>query len=108
MDRDAQNWTAEEVSRRIDQAKSYVLSIGGSAVDIAVSLVLLILVGRVYGPSGLGVYFFLLSVFVIISFLTKFGVGKYVEKELAVGERNNVQDGGTLCSGRRRMPERDN
>ena len=92
MGRDINNLTAEEVSERIDRAKIYVLSIGESAVDIAVSLLLLILVGRAYGPGGLGVYSFLLSVFVIVSFLAEFGVGKYVEKELAVGGRKDDQD----------------
>ena len=86
-----QNWTAKDVSLRIDQAKDYVLSVGESAVDIVVSLLLLVLVGRAYGPGGLGVYSFLLSVFVLISFLAEFGVGKYVEKELAMGKRRDVQ-----------------
>ena len=66
MDRDRKNITAREVTERIDRAKSYVLSIGESAVDIVVSLLLLVLVGRAYGPGGLGVYSFLLSVFVIV------------------------------------------
>ena len=86
-----QNWTAKDVSQRIDQAKDYVFSVGESAVDIAVSLLLLVLVGRAYGPGGLGVYSFLLSVFVLISFLVEFGVGKYVEKELAMGKSKDVQ-----------------
>ena len=86
------NLTAREISERLDRAKIYVLSIGESVVDIAVSILLLVLVGRAYGPGGLGVYSFLLSVFVIVSFLAEFGVGKYVERELAVGERKDVQD----------------
>ena len=64
-------------------ATSYLLTIGEMAIDIAVSLLLLLMVGRAYGPSGLGVYTFLLSVFVIVSFLCEFGVNKWVEKELA-------------------------
>ena len=91
MRQGSQNWTAKDVSQRIDQAKDYVFSVGESAVDIAVSLLLLVLVGRAYGPGGLGVYSFLLSVFVLISFLAEFGVGKYVEKELAMGKRRDVQ-----------------
>lgn len=92
MDQDPKGLTAVEISERIDRAKSYVLSIGESAVDIAVSILLLVLVGRAYGPGGLGVYSFLLSVFVIVSFLAEFGVGKYVERELATGERKDVQE----------------
>ena len=92
MDRGPKNLSAQEISERIDRAKSYVLSIGESAVDIAVSLLLLILIGRAYGPGGLGVYSFLLSVYVIVSFLAEFGVGKYVERELATGERKDVQE----------------
>jgi O-antigen/teichoic acid export membrane protein len=87
-----QNWTTKAVAHRIDQVKSYVLSVGETAVDIAVSILLLVLVGRAYGPGGLGVFSFLLSVFVIVSFLVEFGVGKYVERELAVGSRKDVQN----------------
>ena len=83
--------TAQDVTKRIEGAKDYVLSVGESAVDIAVSIGLLVLVGRAYGPEGLGVYSFLLSVFVLVSFLAEFGVGKYVERELAVGIRKDVQ-----------------
>ena len=90
MDRDPGNLTAKEVTRRINDAKSYALAIGEAAVDIVVSLLLLILVGRAYGPSGLGVYSFLLSIFVIVSFLAEFGVGKYLEKELAGKRREDV------------------
>ena len=60
-------------------------------MDIAVSILLLVMVGRAYGPEGLGIYTFLLSVFVIVSFLAEFGVNKWVEKELASGARGDVQ-----------------
>ena len=92
MDRDPGNLTAKEVTRRINDAKSYALSVGEAAVDIAISLLLLILVGRAYGPGGLGVYTFLLSAFVIVSFLVEFGVGKYVERELAAGGGKDVDN----------------
>jgi O-antigen/teichoic acid export membrane protein len=91
MSQDPQKQAAKEITQRIDQAKSYVLSVGETTVDIGVSLLLLVLIGRSYGPGGLGVYSFLLSVFVIVSFLAEFGVGKYVERELAVGDRKDVQ-----------------
>ena len=68
------------------RATNYLLSIGEMAMDIAVSLLLLILVGRAYGPDGLGVYTFFLSIFVVVSFLAEFGVNKRVEKELAAGQ----------------------
>ena len=90
MRRDLPNLTSEEVTRRIDEMKSYVLSVGEAAVDIAVSLFLLVMIGRSYGPGGLGVYTFLLSAFVIVSFLVEFGVGKYVERELAVESGKEV------------------
>jgi len=91
MKRGSRIRTAQDVTKRIDEAKSYVFSVGEAAIDIAVSILLLVLVGRAYGPGGLGVYSFLLSIFVIVSFLSEFGVGKYVERELAVGERQDVQ-----------------
>jgi O-antigen/teichoic acid export membrane protein len=73
-------------------ASNYLLTIGEMAIDIAVSLLLLLMVGRAYGPEGLGVYTFLLSVFVIVSFLCEFGVNKWVEKELAAGLHRGKQD----------------
>jgi len=91
MRRDSPNQAAKEITQRINEAKDYVLTVGESAMDIAVSILLLVLVGRAYGPEGLGVYSFLLSVFVLVSFLSEFGVGKYVERELAVGSRQDVQ-----------------
>ncbi|MDF1526816.1 MAG: polysaccharide biosynthesis C-terminal domain-containing protein [bacterium] len=90
MRRDLPNWTSGEVTRPIDEIKSYVLSVGEAAVDIGVSLFLLVMIGRSYGPGGLGVYTFLLSAFVIVSFLVEFGVGKYAERELAVGGGKDV------------------
>jgi len=92
MGREPRNLTAQEVSQRIDEIRNYVLSVGEAAVDIAVSLLLLVLVGRSYGPGGLGVYTFLLSVFVIVGFLAEFGVGKYVERELAMGGRQDIHN----------------
>jgi len=92
MDREPRNLTAQEVSQRIDVVRNYILSVGEAAVDIAVSLLLLVLVGRSYGPGGLGVYTFLLSVFVIVGFLAEFGVSKYVERELAMGGRQDIQN----------------
>jgi O-antigen/teichoic acid export membrane protein len=73
-------------------ATNYLLTIGEMAIDIAVSLLLLILVGRAYGPDGLGVYTFFLAVFVIVSFLCEFGVNKWVEKELAAGLHRGTRD----------------
>ena len=65
------------------RVKSYVLSVGESAVDIAVSILALVIVGRFYGPEGMGVYTFLMSVFVIVVFLSEVGIDKWIEKELA-------------------------
>ncbi|MDF1535716.1 MAG: hypothetical protein P1S46_04335 [bacterium] len=75
-------------SRR--SAVDYILTVGEMAMDIAVSILVLVLVGRTYGPGGLGIYTFLLSVFVIVSFLAEFGVDKWVEKELAASARGDV------------------
>lgn len=91
MDRNPKNQVAKDVTRRIDRIRNYMLSVGETGVGIAVSILLLVLVGRAYGHGGLGVYSFLLAVFVIVSFLAEFGVGKYVERELAVGDRQDVQ-----------------
>jgi O-antigen/teichoic acid export membrane protein len=90
MDEDPGRLTARDITGKIDRAKSYIMSVGESAVDIFVSILLLVLVGRAYGPGGLGVYSFLLSVYVIVSFLAEPGVNKYVEREIAFGNRGDA------------------
>ena len=67
-------------------------------MDITAALLVLALVGRVYGREGVGTYSFPLSVYVIGSYLAEFGVGKLVEKEPAL--HSPLSDGGPWWSGR--------
>jgi O-antigen/teichoic acid export membrane protein len=80
------------------RTREYVLVLGDEAVDIVTALMTLILIGRVYGKEGLGVFSFLLSVFVIAAYVFEFGVGKYVEREIILSgedsaERQNLLSG---------------
>jgi O-antigen/teichoic acid export membrane protein len=69
------------------RAGEFLLAVGTEAVDTVTALLSLIIIGRVYGQEGLGVYSFLLAVYLIISYLSESGVGKYLEREVALGEQ---------------------
>ena len=57
-------------------------------MDVGVSLLGLVIIGRAYRQEGLGIFSFLLSLFIIGSYLFEFGVGKFIEKELSTGQIN--------------------
>ena len=85
----------------VKRAREYVLVLGEEAVDVVTALLALILIGRVYGKEGLGVFSFLLSVFVIASYIFEFGVGKYVEREIALFGENSSDRRSLLVNARR-------
>lgn len=75
----------------LKRAREYVFVLGEEAVDVITALLALVLIGRVYGKEGLGVFSFLLSVFVIASYIFEFGVGKYVEREIVFSGQNSAE-----------------
>jgi len=83
------------------RAREYVLVLGEEAADVITALLALVIIGRVYGKEGLGVFSFLLSVFVIASYIFEFGVGKYVEREIALSEENSPERENLLANAQR-------
>ena len=69
------------VSRQI---RELTLTIGEGALELIINLLAMVLVERTYGQEGLGVYSYLLSLFIIGGYLSEFGVPCYVERETAL------------------------
>jgi O-antigen/teichoic acid export membrane protein len=66
------------------QIRELTLTIGEGALELIINLLAMILVERTYGQEGLGVYSYLLSLFIIGGYLSEFGVPRYVERETAL------------------------
>ena len=68
---------------RLRKAKDILLPVSQGAVGLLVSIVTLVLIQRSYGEAGLGIFSFLLSLYVISGFITEFGMAGLVERETA-------------------------
>jgi len=72
----------------LKKAKAYILTVGENAVELAATLVVMIIVERSLGQEGLGLYSYLLSLFLIAGYFSEFGIPGYLEREVAL----NFQD----------------
>ncbi len=68
----------------LNKARVYVLTVGENAVELAATLIVLIIVERSLGKDGLGLYSYLLSLFLIAGYLSEFGIPGYLEREMAL------------------------
>jgi O-antigen/teichoic acid export membrane protein len=66
--------------------KDYGLSVIEGVVGLCTSLGVMIVVERVSGESGLGIFAYLLSLFYVASLISSFGVPELVEREAALDE----------------------
>ena len=73
---------------RLRKAKDLLLPVSQGAVGLLASIVTLILIERSYGEAGLGIFSFLLSLYVISGFITEFGMAGLVERETAVKSKD--------------------
>lgn len=81
------------------KAKEIILSLSQGAVGLCVSIFSLIIIARAYGEKGLGTFSFLLSLYVISSFITEFGMAGLVERETAVnGEKKEIITREAYCA----------
>ena len=71
--------------------RDYSFLIGESAADFGLNLVIMIIIERTIGPSGLGIFAYLLSVLVFADFLSDFGISEYLEREIAFSPNNENQ-----------------
>ena len=63
------------------RAAAFAVLIGEEAVELAISLLLMILVERGYGRTGLGVFSYLLSCLFFVRYAANAGLSRYVEHE---------------------------
>ena len=68
--------------------RDYFLTVGEGTVELIINLVVMVLVERFYDQQGLGVYAYLLSLLFIISYISEFGIPRFVEHEIAKTNRN--------------------
>ncbi len=64
--------------------RNYTLLIGEGAFDLGVNLMMMIMVERSLGVAGLGIFSYLLSLFVLAGFLSEFGISSHLEREVAM------------------------
>ena len=64
--------------------REFSFTIGEGALELVVNLFAMILVERRYAQQGLGIYSYLLALFLIGGHLVEFGLCRYVERETAL------------------------
>ena len=72
--------------------RDYFLTIGEGTVELAINLVVMVLVERFYDQQGLGIYAYLLSLLFIISYISEFGIPRFIEHEIAKTARSPEDD----------------
>lgn len=63
------------------------MSVSQGAVGLCVNIFVLIMIERRYGETGLGVFSYLLSLYVMAGFIAEFGITSLVEREVAINEK---------------------
>ena len=72
----------------IKKLRDYCLTVGEGTVELTINLVVMVLVERFYDQQGLGVYAYLLSLLFIISYISEFGIPRFIEHEIAKTNRS--------------------
>ena len=67
-----------------ERIRNYSFLIGEGAIDLAVNLILMIMVERALGVSGLGIFSYLLSILIFAGFVSDFGIARYLEREISI------------------------
>jgi len=75
----------------IKKVRNFSLLTGESAFDLGVNLIVLIMVERSLGESGLGAFAYLLSVFVFAGVASEAGICRYLESIIATSTRRSVK-----------------
>jgi len=70
----------------LQRIREFSLVIGENTLELVAYLLAMIFVERALGQEGLGVYSYLLSLFMIGGYVTEFGVPMYVEQEIPVNK----------------------
>ncbi|MDY6952153.1 MAG: oligosaccharide flippase family protein [Thermodesulfobacteriota bacterium] len=70
----------------LQRVREFSLVIGENTLELIAYLLAMVLVERALGQEGLGVYSYLLSLFMIGGYVTEFGIPRYVEYEIPLNK----------------------
>jgi len=82
----------------LQRATEFFPTVGEGALELSVHLLAMILVERSLGQEGLGIYSYLLSLFMIGGYLSAFGIPHYVERETAFHHDKRQRQGEILTN----------
>ncbi len=74
----------------LKQIKKYFMMISEGALDLCVNLIVMIMVARAGGDSALGIFSYLLSIYIFSGFFSEFGISKHLEREIALTTNKQV------------------
>ena len=72
----------------LNQAKALLPNISENVIDLAVNILVMIFIGRVFEQKGLRFYSYFLSLFLIAGHLGESGIPRYVERETALNHNH--------------------
>ena len=75
-----------------EKLKDYFSLIGEGALDLGVTLIVMIMVERFRGEAGLGTFTYLLSILVFAGMFSEFGISRHLEREVASSLDNDAGD----------------
>ena len=75
----------------LKRVREFSLTIGENTLELIANLFAMVLVERAHGQEGLGVYSYLLSLFIIAGYLSEFGVPRYVEREIPLNRKKQSE-----------------
>jgi O-antigen/teichoic acid export membrane protein len=73
------------------KAGTFSLLTGEGALDLGVNLIVMVMVERSLGEAGLGIFAYLLSIYVLVGFVSEFGICRYLEGAIAIDARDADQ-----------------
>ena len=81
------------------KAYQFVATIGEEALELIITLWILIMVERTYGQQGVGIYSYLMALLFIARYMANFGVARHVEHEIAILSEDGPQRQQLITSG---------
>lgn len=75
----------------LQRVRNFSFLIGEGALDLVVNLIVMIMVERSLGETGLGVFVYLLSILVFAGFISDFGISRCLERKITTVEGGKAQ-----------------
>jgi len=90
MDERGDSSFSEQPTAALSRTAESAGLVGENAFELAVNLFVMVLVERVHGQTGIGIYSYLLAVFSVAGYVSLFGIDSYVEREMATRTGDRV------------------